>query len=165
MCVCVCVAFWLLRKWKKWSSEFIERYKIVIRRETRTLYFDCVNTSYPMDNLLNWSAQTGPPNAGKRHPVFPPAGRSVVLCTPQMVPRTSFLSRQPDVIASFSFGACTVQTCFQHLQNSLDNGGFSTSFVNILLQKCYIHTEHRFTLRNLLETLPSRLNLILMIGE
>ena len=30
-----------------------------------------------------------------------------------MAPRTSFLSRQPDVIASFSFGACTVQTCFQ----------------------------------------------------
>ena len=35
-------------------------------------------------------------------PVLPPAGRSVVLCTPQMAPRTSFLSRQPDVIASFS---------------------------------------------------------------
>ena len=57
---------------------------------------------YPMDNMLNRSAQTGPPNARKRRPVFPPAGRSVVLCTPQMAPRTSFLSRQPDVIASFS---------------------------------------------------------------
>ena len=57
---------------------------------------------YPMDNMLNRSAQTGPPNVRKRHPVFPPAGRSVVLCTPQMAPRTSFLSRQPDVIASFS---------------------------------------------------------------
>ena len=57
---------------------------------------------YPMDNLLNRSAQTGPPNVRKRRPVFPPAGRSVVLCTPQMAPRTSFLSRQPDVIASFS---------------------------------------------------------------
>ena len=78
--------------------------------------FYCVNTSYPMDNLLNRSAQTGPPNARKRHPVFPPAGRSVILCTPQMAPRTSFLSRQPDIIASFSFGAFTVQTCFQHLQ-------------------------------------------------
>ena len=40
-----------------------------------------------------------------------------VLCTPQMAPRTSFLSRQPDIIASFSFGVCTVQTCFQHLQS------------------------------------------------
>ena len=57
---------------------------------------------YPMDNLLIRSAQTSPPNIRKRRPVFPPAGRSVVLCTPQMAPRTSFLSRQPDVIASFS---------------------------------------------------------------
>ena len=57
---------------------------------------------YPMDNLLNRSAQTSPPNVRKRRPVFPPAGRSAVLCTPQMAPRTSFLSRQPDVIASFS---------------------------------------------------------------
>ena len=57
---------------------------------------------YPMDNMLNRSAHTGPPNARKRRPVFPPAGRSVVLCTPQMAPHTSFLSRQPDVIASFS---------------------------------------------------------------
>ena len=83
---------------------------------TQNKPFYCVNTSYPMDNLLNRSAQTGPPNVKKRRPVFPPAGRSVVLCTPQMAPCTSFLSRQPDVIASFSFGACTVQTCFQHLQ-------------------------------------------------
>ena len=57
---------------------------------------------YPMDNLLNRSVQTGPPNVRKRRPVFPPAGQSVVLCTPQMAPRTSFLSRQPNVIASFS---------------------------------------------------------------
>ena len=55
-----------------------------------------------MDNRLNRSVQTGPPNARKRRPVFPPAGWSIVLCTPQMAPRTSFLSRQPDVIASFS---------------------------------------------------------------
>ena len=51
--------------------------------------------------MLNRSAQTGPPNARKRRLVFPPTGWSVVLCTPQMAPRTSFLSRQPDVIASF----------------------------------------------------------------
>ena len=30
-----------------------------------------------------------------------------------MAPRTSFLSRQRDVIAYFSFGAWSVQTCFQ----------------------------------------------------
>ena len=40
-----------------------------------------------------------------------------VLCTRKVAHRTSFLSRQIDVIASFSFGACTVQTCFQHLQS------------------------------------------------
>ena len=38
--------------------------------------FYCVKTFYPMDNLLNRSAQTGPPNTRKRRPVFPPAGRS-----------------------------------------------------------------------------------------
>ena len=54
-----------------------------------------------------------PAKRQKKTSCVPPAGRSVVLCTPQMAPRTSFLSRQPDVIASFSFGACTVQTCFQ----------------------------------------------------
>ena len=84
--------------------------------------------------MLNRSAQTGPPNVRKRRAVFPPAGRSVVLCTPQMAPRTSFLSRQHDVIASFLFGACTVQTCFQHLQIFLSKSvlydGFSTLYVD-----------------------------------
>ena len=71
--------------------------------------FYCVNTSYPMDNMLNRSVQTGPPNVRKRHPVSPPAGRSS-HCTRQVACRTSFLSRQADVIASFSFGACTAGT-------------------------------------------------------
>ena len=71
--------------------------------------FYCVNTSYPMDNILNRSAQTGPPNVRKRRLVFPPAGRSS-HCTRQVACRTSFLSRQPDVIASFSFGAYTACT-------------------------------------------------------
>ena len=35
-----------------------------------------------------------------------------VLCTRQMACRTSFLSRQRDVIESFSFGACTCDTDF-----------------------------------------------------
>ena len=73
------------------------------------LQFYCVNTSYPMDNMLNRSAQTGPPNVRKRRPVSPPAGRSS-HCTRQVACRTSFLSRQADVIASFSFGACTAGT-------------------------------------------------------
>ena len=36
-----------------------------------------------------------------------------VLCIRQVAYGIYFLSRQHDVIASFSFGACTVQTCFQ----------------------------------------------------
>ena len=39
-----------------------------------------------------------------------------VLCIRQVAHGIYFLSRQHDVIASFSFGTCTVQTCFQHLQ-------------------------------------------------
>ena len=55
---------------------------------------------YPMDNMLNRSAQTGPPKVRKRRPVFPPAGRSS-HCTRQVACHTSFLSRQADIIASF----------------------------------------------------------------
>ena len=87
--------------------------------------------------MLNRSAQTGPPNARKRRPVFPLDGRSVVLCTPHLAPRTSFLSRHPDIIASFSFGACTVRTCFQQspdiLRKSVHYNGFYTLIANNLL--------------------------------
>ena len=40
-----------------------------------------------------------------------------VLCICQVAHRTSFMSRQSDVIASFLFGACTVQTdyCCENL--------------------------------------------------
>ena len=71
------------------------------------------------------------------HPIQWTICLTVVLCTPQMAPRTSFLSRQPDVIASFSFGACTVRTCFQQspdiLRKSGHYDGFSTLFANNLL--------------------------------
>ena len=65
-------------------------------------------------------------------------GRPVpVLCTRKVAHRTSFLSRQSDVIASFSFGACTVQTCFQQspdiLRKSVDYDRFSTLFANNLI--------------------------------
>ena len=58
-----------------------------------------------------------------------------VLCTRKVAHRTSFLSRQSDIIASFLFGTCTVQTCFQHLQSfkgkSVHYDRFSTLFGNI----------------------------------
>ena len=47
-----------------------------------------------------------------------------------MAPRTSILSRQPDVIASFSFGACTVRMCFQRVL-SVPYDGFSILYVDI----------------------------------
>ena len=52
----------------------------------------------------------------------------VVLCIRQVAHGIYFLSRQHDVIASFSFGACTVQTCFQHLQNFKGKVCFMTDF-------------------------------------
>ena len=52
-----------------------------------------------------------------------------------MAPRTSFLSRQPDVIASFSFGACTVRTCFHQspdiLRKSVYYDGFLTLYMDM----------------------------------
>ena len=51
-----------------------------------------------------------------------------VLCIRKVAYGIYFLSRQHDVIASFSFGACTVQTCFQHLQNFKGKVCFMTDF-------------------------------------
>ena len=51
-----------------------------------------------------------------------------VLCIRKVAHGIYFLSRQHDVIASFSFGACTVQTCFQHLQNFKGKVCFMTDF-------------------------------------
>ena len=71
---------------------------------------------------------------------FPNAGMRIFdhdFCLLFQLYRTSFLSRQPDVIASFLFGACTVQTCFQQspdiLRKSVHYDGFSTLFANNLL--------------------------------
>ena len=59
-----------------------------------------------MDNSL--SGRRGPARQTSEKDVLCPTGQAgPVLCTRQMACRTSFLSRQRDVIASFSFGACT----------------------------------------------------------
>ena len=65
-------------------------------------------------------------------------GRPVpVLCTRKVAHHTFFLSRQSDIIASFSFGACTVQMCSQQspdiLRKSVDYDKFATLFANNLL--------------------------------
>ena len=76
-----------------------------------------------------------------------------------MAPRTSFLSRQPDVIASFSFGACTVRTCFQQspdiLRKSVPYDEFSTLYVDIFSVEVLSTNQARIYIINLLETLPS----------
>ena len=72
------------------------------------LSFYCVNSSYPMDNCFtgrrNWSRQM----TEKVILYKLPAGGYIR----QVSPHVYFLSRQDDVIASFSFGAWSVQTCF-----------------------------------------------------
>ena len=49
-------------------------------------------------------------------------------CTFGVSPRAYFLSRQDDVIASFSFGAWSVQKCFCKVKIFEDN---SRTFINI----------------------------------
>ena len=76
------------------------------------LHFYCVNTSYLMDNCFigrcDRSRQTSEKDvlyiipAGPVRRVHSPGGASYFL----------FLSRHHDVIASFSFGAWRVKTCF-----------------------------------------------------
>ena len=63
--------------------------------------------------LLYRSARPVPPNDRKRRPVDTTGRTGHRVCIHSVAPRTSFLSRQRDVIASFSFGVWSVQTCFQ----------------------------------------------------
>ena len=52
-----------------------------------------------------------------------------VLCIRQVAHGIYFLSRQHDVISSFSFGACTVQTCFQQSTDILRKVWIMTDFL------------------------------------
>ena len=56
-------------------------------------------------------------------------------------------------------------TISRYFKESVDYDGFSTLFANIFVQKCYLRIEHGYSLINLLETLPSLLSLVLMIGR
>ena len=55
-----------------------------------------------------------------------------VLCIRQVAHGIYFLSRQHDVIASFSFGACTVQTCFQQSPDILRKVCIMMDFIPFL---------------------------------
>ena len=56
------------------------------------------------------------------------------LCLRRVAHHTCFLSRQRDVMASFSFGACTVQTdfCVLHIFRSLLPGYFEFKYISYL---------------------------------
>ena len=65
--------------------------------------------------LVIQSVQTSLPNNRKSRLIcvrYEPTSKPVPLCTRQVSHRTSFLSKQRDVIASLSFGACIVYTEF-----------------------------------------------------
>ena len=74
--------------------------------------FYCVNTSYPMDNCF-----TGRRDRSRQMPEKDvlyriPAGPVRRVHSPGGASYFLFLSRHGDVIASFSFGAWRVKTCF-----------------------------------------------------
>ena len=69
--------------------------------------FYCINTSYPMDNCFTGRRDQSRQTPEKDVLYILPAGPVT-----EVAHRTSFLSRQCDFIASFSFGAWSVQTCF-----------------------------------------------------
>ena len=69
---------------------------------------------------IQWTiALPVPPNARKRYPVYNTGRTGHRVCVRQVAHHTSFLSRQRDIIASFSFGAWSVQTCFLQKDVSL----------------------------------------------
>ena len=61
-----------------------------------------------------------------------------MLCTRQMACSTSFLSRQRDVIASFSFGAHAVYMEFFYQESYFKSLDFiSSECVDLVLSLCY----------------------------
>ena len=55
---------------------------------------------------------TSPAKRQERHPVYTTGRTGHGVYIHQVAHCTSFLSRQHDIIAFFSFGAWSVQTCF-----------------------------------------------------
>ena len=79
--------------------------------------------------MLYRSARPVPPNAKKRRPVYTTGRTGHRGCICQVAHCTSFLSRQCDVIASFSFGAWSVRMCF--LQRDVLK--FNCEFIHFIL--------------------------------
>ena len=80
--------------------------------------FYCVNTSYPMDNCFTGHCDRSSQTSEKDVLYIIPAGPVRRTHSPGGASYFLFLSRQCDVIASFSFGAWTVKTCFHDKRTS-----------------------------------------------
>ena len=74
--------------------------------------FYCGNTSYPMDNCFTGRRDRSRQTSEKDVLFLIPAGLVRRAHSPGGASYFLFLSRQRDVIASFSFGAWRVKTCF-----------------------------------------------------
>ena len=83
---------------------------LLVTRKPNCLFY-YINTSYPMDNSLSGRCRPARQTSEKDVLCLHQQVGPEYQCTRQMACRTSFLSRQSDVIASFSFGAnqCTVE--------------------------------------------------------
>ena len=79
--------------------------------------FYCVNTSYPMDNCFTGRRDRSRQTPEKDVLYIIPAGPVRRVHSPGGASYFLFLSRQRDVIASFSFGTWRVKTCFQRQGN------------------------------------------------
>ena len=110
---------------------------------TLSLWVQCENTTFiALIHPIQWTIANPvgadrPAKRQKKTSCVNTGWPVPVLCIRQVAHGIYFLSRQHDVIASFSFGACTVQTCFQQspdiLKKSVHYDGFYTLFASNLL--------------------------------
>ena len=98
------------------------------------LSFYCVNTSYPMDNCFTGRHDRSRQTPEKDVLYIIPAGPVRRAHSPGGASSFLFLPRQHDVIASFSFGAWRVKTCF-HDKRIFGSTPNSTAFYPTALRK------------------------------
>ena len=80
------------------------------------LSFYCINTSYPMDNCFTGRCDRSRQTSEKDVLYIIPTGPARRVHSPGGASYFLFLSRPGDVIASFSFGAWRVKTCFYFIK-------------------------------------------------
>ena len=92
-------------------------HKCSVTSNSKTVIFNtgifyCVNTSYPMDNCFTGRRDRSRQTSEKEVLYILPTGLVTECAFARWYIVLPFLSRQCDVIASFSFGVKSVQTCF-----------------------------------------------------